>query len=379
MHNKKVLSEAVAKLGKKKTSKPYSKDIIKDPAGQWKYPGENTRIPSNNITMKDVNYPVWAQPNIGQGVMMYPGEDYHFPNAEYVDEYPQLSKGGIPDLPLKTNRKAFKDWTYSFERKQQGGDISIPELTKAQKGKAVKRKPLIISDPQEFAYRDRAYKDSLDMYHYSLDADKYFKAANNASSPAEMSKNMKLEAKATNAMINLKKNSPAKFGSVYAKQKAPVQPVQLAVKEKTISTKTAPSTTLKTKEPVKQKEKLNVQKPVAAIKQEPVVQEEIGTLPLRGINTESTLNPQIIPDYYLPPTQPVLSKGVWSDGSKGAMPKGMNTEEFKRKNQEYRNSLLNKKEPIANVFQEGGSIELELTPEEIENYKKLGYSVDYLD
>ena len=178
MYNKKVLSEAVAKLGKKKTSKPYSKDIIKDPAGQWKYPGENTRIPSNQITMKGVNYPVWAQPNVGQGTLMYPGEDYHFPNADYVDEYPQLSKGGIPDLPLRTNRKAFKDWTYSFEKRQEGGnsnyieleltpeeikqyrdggyvveDISIPELTKAQKGGSKKEDYHI--NPETFNYEGR--------------------------------------------------------------------------------------------------------------------------------------------------------------------------------------------------------------------------------
>ena len=63
-------------------------EIIVDSRGQWDNPGKNTRIPGNNITMKDVAYPVWAQPNVGPGTMMMPGSEHHFKNAEYVDEYP---------------------------------------------------------------------------------------------------------------------------------------------------------------------------------------------------------------------------------------------------------------------------------------------------
>ena len=91
--NKKVLSKAVSELGKAKApGKP--KDIIVDPAGQWKYPGQKTRIPSSNITMQGVNYPVFAQPNVGPGTMMYPNQDYQFPGADYVDETPLAKKGG---------------------------------------------------------------------------------------------------------------------------------------------------------------------------------------------------------------------------------------------------------------------------------------------
>jgi len=91
--NKKVLSKAVSELGKAKApAKP--RDIITDPAGQWKYPGQETRIPSSSITMQGVNYPVWAQPNIGPGSMMQPNQDYNFPDADYVDETPMARKGG---------------------------------------------------------------------------------------------------------------------------------------------------------------------------------------------------------------------------------------------------------------------------------------------
>lgn len=92
-YNKRVLSKAVSELGKAKApAKP--KDIITDPAGQWKYPGQKTRIPGSSITMQGVNYPVWAQPNIGPGTMMQPNQDYEFPGADYVDETPMAKKGG---------------------------------------------------------------------------------------------------------------------------------------------------------------------------------------------------------------------------------------------------------------------------------------------
>jgi hypothetical protein len=68
-------------------------EIIVDSRGQWDNPGKNTRIEGNNITMKDVAYPVWAQPNVGPGTMMMPGSEHYFKNAEYVDEYPMAQDG----------------------------------------------------------------------------------------------------------------------------------------------------------------------------------------------------------------------------------------------------------------------------------------------
>ena len=94
MFNKKLLSSI--DLGKYKKKNPYKKDMILDPMGQWKHPGKNTRIPSNQITMKGVNYPVLGIANTGQKQMMQPGREYNFPGADYVDEYPQMKKGGLP-------------------------------------------------------------------------------------------------------------------------------------------------------------------------------------------------------------------------------------------------------------------------------------------
>ena len=93
MYNKKVLIDSLKKLGSAKAP-TQKKDMIIDPMGQWAHPGENTRIPSNNITMDNVPYPVYADPNVGPSRMMYPEQEYNFPGADYVDEYPMMRSGG---------------------------------------------------------------------------------------------------------------------------------------------------------------------------------------------------------------------------------------------------------------------------------------------
>ena len=67
---------------------------IVDPRGQWAHPGKITRIPSSNITMQGVPYPVLGVASSGQQVMMQPGQNYNFGDAEYVDEYPMMQFGG---------------------------------------------------------------------------------------------------------------------------------------------------------------------------------------------------------------------------------------------------------------------------------------------
>ena len=115
MGNSKVLQKATKELTKAKApSKP--KDIIYDPMGQWKYPGQNTRIPGGDITMQGVPYPVYAQPNVGQPQMMYPGQEYMFPEADYVDEYPQMKRGGYMKglVPMpKPSKKGLASKAYS--------------------------------------------------------------------------------------------------------------------------------------------------------------------------------------------------------------------------------------------------------------------------
>jgi hypothetical protein len=67
---------------------------ILDPRGQWAHPGKVTRIPGSDITMQGVNYPVLGIGNNGKKQIMYPGQEYNFGGASYVDEYPMMQKGG---------------------------------------------------------------------------------------------------------------------------------------------------------------------------------------------------------------------------------------------------------------------------------------------
>jgi hypothetical protein len=104
MSNKVPLAHATKESVKPKSvAKP--KDMILDPMGQWKHPGQNTRIPSNNITMKGVPYPVLAKPNVGQPIMMQPGAHYTFPGADYVDEFPKFAGGGMVEATVDENGK----------------------------------------------------------------------------------------------------------------------------------------------------------------------------------------------------------------------------------------------------------------------------------
>jgi len=60
--------------------------------GQWDYPGQTTIIPSNQITMQGVPYPVLGVDNTGYTQMMQPQMNYTFP-GQYVTEYPMAQNG----------------------------------------------------------------------------------------------------------------------------------------------------------------------------------------------------------------------------------------------------------------------------------------------
>jgi hypothetical protein len=77
--------------------------IIEDDRGQWAHPGKVTKINSNDITMKGVNYPVLGISNTGDEQMMMPGEDYKF-NGESVTEYPMAKSGGWIDNLQNKNK-----------------------------------------------------------------------------------------------------------------------------------------------------------------------------------------------------------------------------------------------------------------------------------
>jgi hypothetical protein len=73
-------------------------------------------IPSNQITMENVEYPVLGIPNNGNPILMLPDNNYSFPNSNYVTEIPMGQKGGkivnkkvkIKSIPLAQKGKLIK-------------------------------------------------------------------------------------------------------------------------------------------------------------------------------------------------------------------------------------------------------------------------------
>jgi hypothetical protein len=100
----------IAKLqDEESNSLPLAKngEVITDPNGQWAHPGEITRIPSNQITMQGVDYPVLGISDTGDTQMMYPGEDYEF-DGKSVTEYPMMQNGGKKSLRSLMNNDDLK-------------------------------------------------------------------------------------------------------------------------------------------------------------------------------------------------------------------------------------------------------------------------------
>lgn len=133
MSNGKTIRDAM-KAAKDTPAKPnpFKHDVIEDPMGQWKYPGQVTKIPSGDITMHGVNYPVLGVDNLGNAQMMFPNQNYQFA-GQHVTEYPmppkqyfnpfveknsstdthmemsgwldELAHGGTPYTPMRLKRK----------------------------------------------------------------------------------------------------------------------------------------------------------------------------------------------------------------------------------------------------------------------------------
>ena len=99
------------------------KKPIVSPLGQWAYPGEVTIIPSSNITMKGVNYPVLGVDDLGNSQMMMPGQDYNFP-GQYVTEYPQMQFGGMSKRKIDKILNQNKDLNF-VQRMYQSNTPSI--------------------------------------------------------------------------------------------------------------------------------------------------------------------------------------------------------------------------------------------------------------
>lgn len=85
--------------------------VIEDDRGQWAHPGKITKINSNKITMKGVDYPVFGISDTGDKKMMYPEQEYTF-KGKNVTEIPMAQKGKtLPPMYTDDPRKvqAYED------------------------------------------------------------------------------------------------------------------------------------------------------------------------------------------------------------------------------------------------------------------------------
>lgn len=111
---------------------PKPKDVIYDPMGQWNHPGEVTKIPGGDITMRNVPYPVLGVDDLGNQQMMYPEMDYTFP-GQSVTEYPMHK---MPDGSIMRNDEMPQAKTGGWlDTMQDGGAASLQTVPTYISGK----------------------------------------------------------------------------------------------------------------------------------------------------------------------------------------------------------------------------------------------------
>ena len=81
-------------------------DAVEDAMGQWKHPGRCTMIPSNQITMQNVAYPVLGIDDTGYSKIMHPEQSYTYPGTKVFE----IPMNGQQKTLLMQLRNAITDW-----------------------------------------------------------------------------------------------------------------------------------------------------------------------------------------------------------------------------------------------------------------------------
>lgn len=97
---KRIMTETEWQTVMKKT------DAVEDAMGQWKHPGRCTMIPSNNITMQRVAYPVLGIDDTGHSIIMRPEQQYTYPGKRVFE----IPMNGQQQTLLMQMRNALTDW-----------------------------------------------------------------------------------------------------------------------------------------------------------------------------------------------------------------------------------------------------------------------------
>ena len=176
-----LIEESIKKLG----------GVIEDNQGQWKYPGQITKINSPNITMKGVNYPVLGiSEQTGEQKLMFPENNYKFKSTKAVIEIPFSNKpyffnGGVveesvTEYPIiQKNRKIITqngklikkenvDSTFTKNYFQQGG------MTKSKYKPSVEKS--LFSD--NYLYNEETSKKLKNDLEYLLSSNQDIKNIN---------------------------------------------------------------------------------------------------------------------------------------------------------------------------------------------------------
>ena len=97
---KRIMTETEWQTVMKKTN------AVEDAMGQWKHPGRCTMIPSNNITMQRVAYPVLGIDDTGHSIVMKPEQQYTYPGKRVFE----IPMNGQQKTLLMQMRNALTDW-----------------------------------------------------------------------------------------------------------------------------------------------------------------------------------------------------------------------------------------------------------------------------
>ena len=155
---------------KPKTISQDGSEIPIDPMGYWnpENVGGPVIIPSNIITMKDVDQPLLGISDTGDVQMMYPGEDYEF-DGETVTEYPVAQNGGDYDKkypPIYLSDPKDPRIGYYSEKGNK-------YLYKKPAAKESQLPTLYVDNPRD--PRLRAYNDSLSAYNIDKAWEKFIR------------------------------------------------------------------------------------------------------------------------------------------------------------------------------------------------------------
>jgi GH24 family phage-related lysozyme (muramidase) len=138
--------------------KAFTEGFITSSEGQWAYPGMNTLIPNagGRITMQGVNYPVLGIDDLGNQMMMEPGEEYQFP-GDSVYEIP-MKKGGLVKMPKLTK----KNKKYYNKKFSSSIDATSRLFTESELFKKAKSKKKKVFDPKS-QYQDGGITDQEEI------------------------------------------------------------------------------------------------------------------------------------------------------------------------------------------------------------------------